>query len=129
MKVSSFCDVNGSNILLKYAAKKYLFYLGVGVGVERFGPLALPVEIAKVQRPSGHGVRRAGHSHNPHVGRGLGGRLAEEGQEAAHEGVVADKVDAHVQLEAVLGPPRLVRVRRQEAAALNEMKQLVFRGS
>ena len=96
----------------------------MGVGVERLGPLVLPVEVAEVERPSGHGVRRAGHRHDPHVGRGLGGcRLAEEGQEAAHESVVADKVDAHVQLEAVLGPPRLVRVRRQEAAALNGMRK------
>ena len=104
------------------SCRTILPHLGVCVGVERLGPLVLPVEVAEVERPSGHGVRRAGHRHDPHVGRALGGRFAEEGQEAAHEGVVADKVDAHVQLEAVLGPPRLVRVRRQEAAALNDMK-------
>ena len=45
--------------------------------------------------------------------------LAEEGHESPDEGVVTDEVDAHLQLEAVLGPPRLCRVRGEEAATFN----------
>ena len=96
-------------------------YLRMRVGVDGLGPLPLPVEVAQVQRPPGHGVRRAGHRHDAHVAvqADLGGRLAEEGKQAPDEGVVADEVDSHLQLEAVLGPPRLVRIRGEEAATLN----------
>ena len=91
------------------------------VGVDGLGPLPLPVEVAKVQRRAGHGVRRAGHRHDTHVAvqADLGGRLAEEWKQAPDEGIVADEVDSHLQLEAVLGPPRLVRIRGEEAATLN----------
>ena len=91
------------------------------VGIDGLGALVLPVEVSQVERPAGHGMRRAGHRHDAHVAvrADLGGRLAEEGQEAPHEGVVAGEVDAHLQLEAVLRPPSLVRVRCEEAATLN----------
>ena len=96
-------------------------YLRMRVGVDGLGPPPLPVQVAQVQRPPGHGVRRAGHRHDAHVAvqADLGGRLAEEWKQAPDEGVVADEVDSHLQLEAVLGPPRLCRVRGEEAATFN----------
>ena len=99
------------------------------VGVEGLGPLHLPVEVAEVQRPAGHCVRRACHRHDAHVAAGLGGRLSEERQEAPDEGVVADKIDAHLQLEAVLGPTSLICVRGKEAATYNDGRRRSYYNS